>query len=165
MNENTEQWNISKNAVHSDQGVVASQNWIASSVGADSLAKGGNAIDAAVSCAFALNIVEPWMCGLGGSGYIVIWLAKEKTVKVIDFQGTLPKNILFEDYPIDPQTPQTIMGFPGVKNFGNELGYRSITIPGAVSGLSAAIEKFGKLGIDSILSKTIEIAERGLHVD
>ena len=62
MNENTEQWNISKNAVHSDQGVVASQNWIASSVGADSLAKGGNAIDAAVSCAFALNIVEPWMC-------------------------------------------------------------------------------------------------------
>ena len=165
MNENTEQWNISKNAVHSDQGVVASQNWIASSVGADSLAKGGNAIDAAVSCAFALNIVEPWMCGLGGSGYIVIWLAKEKTVKVIDFQGTLPKNILFEDYPIDPQIPETIMGFPGVKNFGNELGYRSITIPGAVSGLSAAIEKFGKLGIDSILSKTIEIAERGLPVD
>ena len=105
MNENTEQWNISKNAVHSDQGVVASQNWIASSVGADTLSKGGNAIDAAVSCAFALNIVEPWMCGLGGSGYIVIWLAKEKIAKVIDFQGTLPKNIHSDDYPLDPEIP------------------------------------------------------------
>ena len=130
MNKNTEQWKISKNAVHSDRGVVASQNWIASSVGADTLSKGGDAIDAAVSCAFALNIVEPWMCGLGGSGYIVIWLAKEKIAKVIDFQGTLPKNIHSDDYPLDPEIPKTIMGFPGVQNSGNELGYRSITIPG-----------------------------------
>ena len=83
MNRNVEQWDIRKNSVESDGGVVASQNWRASAAGADTLARGGNAIDAAVSCAFALNAVEPWMCGLGGSGYMVIWLAKEKRATAI----------------------------------------------------------------------------------
>ncbi len=165
MNQNTEQWKITKNEVSSDKGVVASQHWMASSVGADAMAKGGNAIDAAIACAFALNVVEPWMCGLGGSGYIVIWLANSKTAKVIDFQGTLPNDIKVEDYPLDTQLPETTMGFPGVKNQGNTLGYRSITVPGAVSGLAAALENYGKLGLDSVLSKTIELAERGLPVD
>ena len=165
MKQNTEQWKITKNEVSSDKGVVASQHWIASSVGADAMAKGGNAIDAAIACAFALNVVEPWMCGLGGSGYIVIWLAKSKTAKVIDFQGTLPNDIKVEDYPLDPQLPETTMGFSGVKNQGNTLGYRSITVPGAVSGLATALENYGRLGLDSVLSKTIELAERGLPVD
>ena len=140
MNQNTEQWKITKNEVSSNKGVVASQHWMASSVGADVMAKGGNAVDAAIACAFALNVVEPWMCGLGGSGYIVIWLANSKTAKVIDFQGTLPDDIKVEDYPLDTQLPETTMGFPGVKNQGNTLGYRSITVPGAVSGLPAALE-------------------------
>ena len=85
MNENIEQWNISKNAVSSRKGIVASQHWIASSLGADVMAKGGNAIDAATACAFALNVVEPWMCGLGGSGYILIWLAKSKEIKIVEY--------------------------------------------------------------------------------
>ena len=165
MNENVEQWNISKNAVSSKKGVVASQHWIASSVGADALSKGGNAIDAAIACAHALNVVEPWMCGLGGSGYILIWLAEKKQIKVIDFQGVLPEKISFDDYPLDENVPETIMGFPGVKDEQNVLGYKSITIPGAVAGLSLALQKFGRLGIDTILSKTIELAERGLPVD
>ena len=165
MNENVEQWNISKNAVSSERGLVASQHWLASSVGADALNKGGNAIDAAIACAFALNVVEPWMCGLGGSGYILIWLAKTKEMKVIDFQGILPKSISFEDYPIDNNLPETIMGFPGVQNQENILGYKSITVPGAVAGLSMALDNYGTLGIDSILSKTIDLAERGLPVD
>ena len=139
MNQNTEQWKITKNEVSSKKGIVASQHWIASSLGADAMARGGNAIDAAIACAFALNVVEPWMCGLGGSGYILIWLAKSKEIKVIDFQGILPKNITLEDYPLDPEVPETIMGFPGVKNHENVLGYKSITVPGAVSGLCEAL--------------------------
>ncbi len=165
MNRNVEQWDVRKRAVSSERGVVAAQNWMAAAAGADALSKGGNAIDAAVACAFALNAVEPWMCGMGGSGYIVIWLAEEKRAQVIDFQGTLPQTIQLDDYPLDPDVPESIMGFPGVADNANVAGYRSITVPGAVSGLSAAVEKFGRLGLDRILQPAIQLATRGLPVD
>jgi gamma-glutamyltranspeptidase/glutathione hydrolase len=165
MNRNVEQWHVGKNAVSSERGVVAAQNWMAAAAGADAMAKGGNAIDAAVACAFALNVVEPWMCGMGGSGYAVIWLAQEKRATVIDFQGVLPNSIELSDYPLDPEVPESIMGFPGVVDQANVIGYRSITIPGAVSGLSLAQKHFGRLSFDRILSSAITLADRGLPVD
>ena len=165
MNINNEQWEINKKSLSSENGIVSSQNWIASSIGADVMNRGGNAIDAAVASAFALNVVEPWMCGLGGSGYMLIWLEKSKTIKALDFQGVLPEKIDLNDYEIDSNIPSSIMGFPGVKNKENILGYKSVTVPGAVSGLSTALENFGNLELDNILKKTIEIAEKGLPVD
>ena len=66
MNDNVEQWRVGKSAVSSERGAVAAQHWQAARAGAAMLAEGGNAIDAAVACAMALNVVEPWMCGLGG---------------------------------------------------------------------------------------------------
>ena len=145
MDINNEQWEINKKALSSENGIVSSQNWIASSIGADVMNRGGNAIDAAVASAFALNVVEPWMCGLGGSGYMLIWLEKSKTIKALDFQGVLPEKIDLNDYEIDSNIPSSIMGFPGVKNKENILGYKSVTVPGAVSGLSTALENFGNL--------------------
>jgi gamma-glutamyltranspeptidase/glutathione hydrolase len=165
MNSNVEQWQISKRAVVSDRGIVASQNAMAAAAGADALARGGNAIDAAVACAFALYALEPWTCGMGGSGYMVIWLASEKRATVIDFQGTLPAAIDPADYPLDPNVPDSIMGFPGVVKNANVLGYRSITIPGAVAGLSQAQQQHGDLGFDTVISPAIALAERGLPVN
>ena len=165
MNRNVEQWDVRKRAVSSGRGVVAAQNWMAAAAGADALSKGGNAVDAAVACAFALNAVEPWMCGMGGSGYMVIWLADESRAVAIDFQGMLPKGINLADYPLDPTVPDAIMGFPGVAENANVIGYKSITVPGAVAGLSAALEQHGRLGLDTVLGPTIQLAERGLPVD
>ena len=87
MNRNVEQWQVRKRAVSSERGIVAAQNWMSAAAGADALSRGGNAVDAAIACAFALNAVEPWMCGMGGSGYIVIWLANERRAVAI----ALPK--------------------------------------------------------------------------
>ncbi len=165
MNKNIEQWHVHKRAVASERGVVASQNWMAAAAGADALSKGGNAIDAAVACAFALGAVEPWMCGLGGSGYMVIWLAAEKRATVIDFQGTLPQTISLDDYPLDPNVPESIMGFPGVADNAHVVGYRSITVPGAVSGLTTALENHGNLALDRVLGPALQLAERGMPVD
>jgi gamma-glutamyltranspeptidase/glutathione hydrolase len=165
MNSDVEQWDIKKKAVRSGAGVVAAQHHLAARAGAGMLAKGGNAIDAAVAAGFALAAVEPWMCGLGGSGYMVVWLADEKRAHVLDFQGMLPAAITPDDYPLDPKVPATIMGFPGVVERQNEVGYRSITVPGAVRGLSRALERFGRLGLDTVLKPAIELAERGLPVD
>ncbi|MEM6665825.1 MAG: gamma-glutamyltransferase [Pseudomonadota bacterium] len=165
MNADTEHWQVSKRAVASERGVVAAQHVLAARAGAAMLDRGGNAIDAAVACAMALNAVEPWMCGLGGSGYAVIWRADQKRAHVIDFQGMLPEAIRFEDYPLDPDVPMSIMGFPGVLDRRNVVGHGSISVPGAVKGLSAALDDHGRLGLDTVLGPAIQLAETGLPVN
>ena len=165
MNGTVEHWRVHKPAVASERGVVAAQHAMAARAGADMLSRGGNAVDAAVATALALAVVEPWMCGLGGSGFAVIWLAAEKQARVIDFQGVLPAAITPGDYPLDPNVPETIMGFPGVVDRANVVGPKSATIPGAVRGLSQASARFGRLGFDVALAPAIQLAERGCPVD
>ncbi len=165
MNRSVEQWTVEKKAVSSQGGVVAAQHRLAARAGAGMLASGGNAIDAAVAAAFALAAVEPWMCGLGGSGYAVVWNADDQSARVLDFQGVLPAAMEAGDYPLDPEVPESIMGFPGVIDRRNVIGYGSMTVPGAVKGLSRAVERFGRLGLDTVLGPAIQLAERGLPCD
>lgn len=165
MNKSVEHWDVSKRAVASTEGVVAAQHLLAARAGAGMLASGGNAIDAAVAAAFALAAVEPWMCGLGGSGYMVVWNAQDRSGHVLDFQGVLPSAMDPADYPLDPDVPESIMGFPGVIDRRNIIGYGAITVPGAVRGLSRALTRFGRLGLDTVLDPAIQLAERGLPCD
>lgn len=165
MNENVEQWQVRKPAVSSPEGAVAAQHWQAARAGAAMLAQGGNAVDAAVACAMALNVVEPWMCGLGGSGFLVVWLAEEKAARVFNFQGTLARAIDPADYPLDADEPASLMGYPGVRDQANVRGYGAITLPGAVAGLSAALAAHGRLLWAEVLAPSIALAERGLPVD
>lgn len=165
MNRSVEQWTVEKKAVSSKGGVVAAQHRLAARAGAGMLASGGNAIDAAVAAAFALAAVEPWMCGLGGSGFMVVWNAETRSARVLDFQGVLPAAMDPGDYPLDPEVPESIMGFPGVIERRNVIGYGSMTVPGAVKGLSRALVLFGRLGLDTVLAPAIELAERGLPCD
>ncbi|MEQ8357028.1 MAG: gamma-glutamyltransferase [Kiloniellaceae bacterium] len=165
MNENVEQWRVGKQAVTSKHGAVASQHWLAAKAGAAMLAEGGNAVDAAVACAMALNVVEPWMCGLGGSGFLLVWLASEKRARVVNFQGMLPRAIDSADYPLDPAEPVSLMGYPGVRDQANVRGYGSITVPGAVAGLGHTLERYGKLPWARVMDPAVRLAERGLPVD
>ena len=80
-----EHWQLRKAAVSSQKGLVASQHHLASNVGARVLKSGGNAIDAAIATGLTLGTVEPWMSGVGGGGYMTIYLAKEKRVRVVEF--------------------------------------------------------------------------------
>jgi gamma-glutamyltranspeptidase/glutathione hydrolase len=165
MNANVEQWRVRKPAVTSERGVVAAQHWLAARAGAAVLHDGGNAVDAAVATAFALGVVEPWMCGVGGAGYMVVWLAGEQRAVALDFQGMLPGDIRLDDYPLDPNVPESLMGFPGVADERNVRGHLSILVPGAVAGLAHASRRFGKLGLDRTMAPSLELLERGLPVD
>ncbi|MDH4571751.1 gamma-glutamyltransferase family protein [Salinicola acroporae] len=158
-------WTLTTPAARSPNGVVASQHRVAAQAGAAQLDAGGNAIDAIVATAYALNAVEPWMSGLGGSGFMVIWLAREQRAVALDFQGTLAGDTRLEDYPVDPGLPATPMGFPGVVDNANIEGYRSITVPGAVAGLEHALRRFGTKPRAEVMAPAIELADRGLHVD
>lgn len=161
----SEQWQLRKPAVASAGGVVAAQHWQAAHAGAAILAAGGNAVDAAVATAFAVGVVEPWMSGLGGSGYMVIYDAAADRCQAINFQGVVPARIDLAAYPLDPTLPDSLMGFPAVVNNRNTVGYGSIAVPGAVAGLALALAQCGTLGFDRVLAPAIALAERGLPVD
>ena len=160
-----EQWDVRKQAAMGEGGVVASQHWRASVAGATVLAEGGNAVDAAVATALVLTGCEPWMCGLGGAGYMVVYKADEDRAHVADFPFRVPGEIDLTRYPVDPEAPDVLMGFPGVVENRNVMGYESIGVPGAVDGLSRMLERFGTLGWDTVLAPAIDLAEKGLPVD
>ena len=83
-------WQIRKSSVLSEAGMVASQHHLASDVGAAVLRQGGNAIDAAMAAGLAIGTVEPWMSGLGGGGYTLIYLAKENKVHLVEYGMRAP---------------------------------------------------------------------------
>ena len=159
-----ETWRLSKPAVVSGDGAVAAQHRLAAEAGAAMLHAGGNAVDAIVACAFALTACEPWMCGIGGSGFLVAWDARDRRAVALDFQGVLPAGIDPADYPPDPTLPPTHMGFPTVVDNANVEGYPSITVPGAVAGLAHALDRHGTKSLAEVLAPAIAIAEAGAPV-
>src|SRR6186997_1514564 len=90
MDHIVQNWHVRKPLARSRGGIVATQNRVAGEAGARVLANGGNAVDAAVTTAFALAAVEPWNSGLGGVGFMLFYSAKEDRVKVVDFGPISP---------------------------------------------------------------------------
>ena len=73
-----ENWEIKKSSVSSKGGVVSSHHFEASNIGTEILNSGGNAVDAAVAMGLALGIVEPWMSGIGGCGFMIYYDSKSQ---------------------------------------------------------------------------------------
>ncbi|MFK7857926.1 MAG: gamma-glutamyltransferase [Granulosicoccus sp.] len=153
-----EQWRVNKFAVSDPDGVVSAQHIQAARAGGHILQSGGNAVDAAIAAALALGAVEPWMCGLGGSGLMVVWIAEQQRAYSVDFQGILSGNIHTDQYPIDGNLPTTLMGFPTVADNANTRGYRSITVPGAAAGFDHAMQRWGALSLKQVSAPAIALA-------
>ena len=85
-----EYWQIRKAAVRGKNGLIATQHYRASEVGAEILRRGGNAVDAAVAAGLMLGTVEPWMSGIGGGGYMSVYCAKEERVQIVEFGMRAP---------------------------------------------------------------------------
>lgn len=158
-------WQVRKPAVKSEHGIVASQNRIASKVGADVLTKGGNAIDAAIATSFALGAVEPWMSGIGGGGYMIIRLAGEPTAKVIEFGMRSPGNLELADYPITKGKSSDLFPWSAVKDDRNVFGALAVAIPGQVAGMELALQAFGTKSWQELVAPSVALAKQGLTVD
>ncbi len=129
-------------AVAADAMVATSQP-LATRAGLRMLERGGNAADAALAAAAVLCITEPMSTGVGGDCFALVW--RDGLIEGLDAAGPAPRGA-------DPVTPV------------EDLGPRSVTVPGAVAGWLALAERHGRLGIDACLSDAIDIAERGFAV-
>ena len=131
-----ETWTVCKPKVTGSKGVVVAQEIEAASIGARIIESGGNAIDGAIATAFALSVTEPWMSGLGGGGFMMLYLANENRVRVIDFGMISPKMTDLADYPLSGDIGADLFGWPAVAGDTNLHGAKSVAVPGAVAGLS-----------------------------
>jgi gamma-glutamyltranspeptidase/glutathione hydrolase len=127
------------------RGAVASAHPLASMAGVRMLLAGGNAVDAAVAVGATLNVVEPFMSGMGGVGLMLISRAKTKERHLLDFIGRSPRAA-----DIAKCTDDELAGGP-----------KSCATPGNLGGWLAAHERFGSLPRASVFGPAIELAEGG----
>jgi gamma-glutamyltranspeptidase/glutathione hydrolase len=122
------------------------------------LKKGGNAIDASVAAASVISVTDPFSCGIGGGGFMVIYLAGEKRVVTIDNRETAPARMDYRLYYDEAGVP---IPFDDLVTSGLGVG-----VPGTVRGWDEALRRFGKLGFKDVLSRATWIAEEsGFDVD
>ncbi len=128
------------------KGVVAVANPYGAEAGASILERGGNAVDAAVAIAYALNVVEPQSAGIGGGGFMMIHLERGSRTFVIDTREKAPAGA----------TPDMFVGVPNSSLQGVAVG-----VPGMVRGTADAVRKYGKLDLREVLRPAIQLADEG----
>ena len=160
-------WQIRKSSVLSEAGMVASQHHLASDVGAAVLRQGGNAIDAAMAAGLAIGTVEPWMSGLGGGGYTLIYLAKENKVHLVEYGMRAPFAAQAADYPLAAGGENSADSFnwPKVTGDTNIHGPLAVAVPGYIKGVSMALAKFGTMNWQQVIEPACQLAEWGLPID
>jgi gamma-glutamyltranspeptidase/glutathione hydrolase len=135
------------------KGMVATSQPLAVASGLEILRKGGNAADAAVATAAALNVTEPNLTGIGGDCFALFFEAATKNITALNGSGRAPSELTLErvcedgfDDGIPPFHPHTI------------------TVPGACAGWCDLIERHGALNIAEVLDPAIQLAEEGFPV-
>lgn len=146
-------FNSRRSPVYSRNGVVAASQPLAVAAGLRILAQGGNAADAAVATAAALNVTEPNSTGLGGDCFALFYDATSGQVSALNGSGRAPAALTLErlrregfDRELPPHHPYTI------------------TVPGACAGWFDLVERFGRLPMSDILSPAIALAQEGFPV-
>jgi len=141
-----------RSMVVTDLGIVATSHVLASQAGAQILAKGGSAIDAAIAANAVLGVTEPMMNGVGGDLFLLYWDGKSGKLYGLNASGWAPKSLT-----IDFLKKQGITVMP-------DDGIQSVTVPGAVDGWAKAHERFGKLPWKDLFTPAIYYAEHGYAV-
>ncbi len=157
---------LTKPALASERGIVVAQHRRAAEAGAAVLARGGDAVDAAIATSFALGVVEPWMSGVGGGGAMVLWRAREQRATVIDFGMRAPASLDLRDYPLSGRgVASDLFPWAHVVEDRNIVGPLSVAVPGTVDGMRVAYERFATLPWAELLAPAVTLAEEGLLVD
>jgi gamma-glutamyltranspeptidase/glutathione hydrolase len=141
-----------RSMVISQQGIVATSQTLASQAGAQVLARGGSAMDAAIAANIALGVVEPMSNGMGGDLFAIYWEAKTGKLTGINASGWAPRGMTV-----------AALQAKGLTSMPQE-GIHSVTVPGCVAGWSALHKKFGKLRWADLFRPAIYYAQEGFPV-
>jgi len=134
-------------------GAAATVDPVATRTAIDVLRRGGNAIDAAVAAAAVLGVVEPYSCGVGGGGFMLVYSAKDHVVHTIDSRETAP-------------SAMTATSFTGLRTFEEQrVSGMSVGVPGTVRAWESALREFGTTSLRQALQPAIGVARRGFVVD
>jgi gamma-glutamyltranspeptidase/glutathione hydrolase len=146
-------FNSHRSPVAGRRGMVATSQPLAVAAGLEILAQGGNAADAAVATAAALNVTEPTSTGIGGDCFALYFNAADRKVSALNGSGRAPASLSLErlrdegfDQEMPPFHPYTI------------------TVPGACAGWCDLVEAFGRLEMSQVLAPAIRLAEDGFPV-
>jgi len=144
-----------RHPVYSTTGMVTAQNSVAAEIGAQILADGGNAVDAAVAVGFSLAVTLPRAGNIGGGGFMLVYDAESDTTTAIDYREMAPPEatrdmFLDEDGNADPQL--------------SRFSHKASGVPGTVAGLHHAHQKFGRLPWKRLVQPGVDIARDGMVV-
>jgi gamma-glutamyltranspeptidase/glutathione hydrolase len=142
---------VPKEPFHAAHAAVASDHPLASAAGAAVLKAGGNAIDAACAAALALGVLHPEGSGIGGGGFALVYIAKEKKVYALDFRERAPAAITPARFLKDGKA------VPGLSKEGG----LAVGVPGEVSGLGLMVKRWGKKPFGACVDPAQKLAAKG----
>lgn len=146
------EFNSRRSSVYGLNGMVASSQPLASSVGIDILRSGGNAASAAIAIAAALNVTEPTSTGIGGDVFVLYYSQEKKEVFALNGSGRSPQSLSLERLKKE-----------GLQELPTYHAY-TITVPGACDAWFELNERFGNLPIEDLLYPAIQLATIGFPV-
>jgi len=137
-------------------GAAATVDTLATEAAIKVLKGGGNAVDAAVAAAAVLGVTEPFSCGIGGGGFMVIHRASDGQVTTIDHRETAPAAMRPDSF-FEAGRP---LPFNDARYSGLSAG-----VPGTVRGWAEALDRYGTISLGEALQPAIEVAKQGFVVD
>ena len=136
-------------------GMVAADHRLASQAGVEMLQRGGNAVDATVATAFAVGVVNPSSCGLGGGGFMLIYLARDHRAVALDYREVAPAAATPDMFVRDGRAVPALSQFGGL----------AVAVPGEAAGLSLVLRRFGTLPLATTLEPAIRYARDGFVIE
>jgi gamma-glutamyltranspeptidase/glutathione hydrolase len=137
----------------SPSAVVATENQQAAEAGREILLRGGNAVDAACATALALGVVSPDSSGIGGGGFMLLYMAREARFHALDFRERAPLGASPELYT------EAARDNPGV----SRAGALAVAVPGEVAGLAEALGALGRMKFSAVAEPAIRLARNGFR--
>jgi gamma-glutamyltranspeptidase / glutathione hydrolase len=158
---------ITKSEAVSENGMVTAMHPLAAEAGVAILRRGGNAVDAAIAAALASGVVEPFMSGIGGTLYALVYDTSTGVTRSFDGTAVAPSETREDMYELaaleDPRVG--VYGWRATRDDESETGFRSIAVPGAIAALDELHRAHATLSWEELAAPAVRLAEEGFSID